>query len=921
MQNKQGAGTIEESVRRKSHTRRLAKTSRKSNKEKPLNVKTEIIRHFFSWWTEFVRKNAVWVLVTVVLLSLGAGSYAALRFKINVDAAAMFPDDLPQRVVTREFFEQFPMLKDTMLIVVEAPTPTLAQVAALQLSQQLRKNEGQTFHTIFAPGADPFMNRLAFLMQPVDQLEDVADHLARVQPYVGALNQDPSLRGVLHVLDLTIREGGDAVFEQKEFGALLLAIREVVDGVVEDSPKVLAWDDLLGGRTSTKAERRQFVVVQPVLNHDLMRPATAAIEAVYREAEALGLTEDNGYRVRLTGDIALLHDDVNAILGAGMQSNLISFVLVAAMVWYAMRSARMFSAVIASLCVGFLLTTAFAVFAIGELDIISMTYGALVIGLGVDFGIHFGMRYWEHLDGGKGHTKALAATGEDLGVPLLLCAATTGIGFLSFQVTDYIGVANLGLICAAGIMICLFCSVTVIPAILTIWPVRLPPLMHAESKFQHKILSLPSQHSRKICWTFAALGCLAAALLPRVYFDYNPLSLRDQRAESVRTFFELIDEEGGVLWSVSGVESNPEVARQKAVELRKLDSVKSAFTIHDLIPEDQDEKLAILEDIALFMPPPPSDTERHPAPTVDEDAAAIHQFVQSLEVVQREHAEDPKFESARQLYTSLSRLDQRLSESSDRVPMVRMLRDHLSRPVPIFLDRLYAALTPGKITLADIPEELRQRMITPDGQYRIEVYPRGNLQNNAALLQFSKQVKTVLPSEVGMVPELIESGNTIVRSFRAACMAAVVVMVFVVFAIWRRVLDTVYVMLALLLGSLFTCATMALVGLSFNYANVVMLPLMLGIGVDTGIHLVQRYRTEGLRGAELLGSSTTKAVLWSSLTTIAGFGSLATAHHMGMATLGRLLSIGILWMLICNLIFLPALLERQSAADGSEKRR
>lgn len=891
-----------------------------SNKEKPLNTKSEIVRHFFSWWTEFVRKNAVWVLVTIVLFSLGAGSYAALRFKINVDASAMFPEDLPQRVVTREFFQQFPMLKDTMLVVVEAPTPTLAQVAALQLSQQLRKSEGKTFHTVFAPGADPFMNRLAFLSQSVDQLEEIADHLARVQPYVGELNQDPSLRGVLHVLDLTIREGGTAVFEQKEFSALLSAMHEVVDGVVANAPKVLAWDDLLGGRTSTKAERRQFIVVQPVLDHDLMRPATAAIETVYREAAALGLTEGNGYRVRLTGEIALLHDDVNAILGAGMQSNLLSFILVAAMVWYAMRSGRMFCAVLASLGVGFLLTTAFAVFVVGEFDIVSMTYGALVIGLGVDFGIHFGMRYWEHLDGGKGHTEALAATGEDLGIPLLLCAMTTAIGFLSFQVTDYLGVAHLGLICGAGILICLFCSVTVIPAILTIWPVRLPPLTHTESKLRHKIASIPSRHARKICWAFGVLGVFSAALLPKVYFDYNPAALRDQRAESVRMFFELLDEEGGVLWSVSGVEPSPEVARDKAAELRKLDSVKNAFTIYDLVPEEQDEKLAILEDIMLFMPPPPSETTRRPAPTLEEDAEAIHQLTQDLETVLREHTSDPKFESTRQLYTSLSKLNQRLAVDEDRAQMIPMLRDRLARPVPIFLDRLYAGLVPEKITLADIPEELRRRMVTADGQYRIEVYPRDNLRSNKALLQFRNEVKTVLPSEVGMVPEMIESGNTIVRSFREACMAAVVVMIFVVFAIWRRVLDTVYVMLPLLLGSLFTCATMVLMGLSFNYANVVMLPLMLGIGVDTGIHLVQRYRAEGLRGAELLSSSTTKAVLWSSLTTIAGFGSLATAHHMGMATLGRLLSIGILWMLICNLIFLPALLECQSAADDSKKK-
>lgn len=855
------------------------------------------------------------VLVATALLCLGAGTYAALHFKISVDEAAMFPDDLPHRVITREFHAQFPMLQDTLLIVVEGPTPTLTQIATLQLSQRLRTHHSAAFRTIFAPGADPFMNRAAFLYQSVEEVEEIADHLARVQPYIGELNRDPSLRGVLNVLGWTVREGGDAVFEQKEFNALLASLGEVVDGTVADSPKVLPWDEMLSGKTATKADRRQFIVVQPVLNPELMRPATAAIEAVAHETTALGFSEENGYRVRLTGEIALLHDDVNAILSAGVQSTLLSFALVAIMVWFALRSGRLILAILATLTVGLILTTAFAFFAVGELDIISMAFGALIIGLSVDFGIHFGMAYWEEIDAGRQHSGALAATGERLGIALLLCAATTAIGFLSFQVTDYLSVAHLGLICGGGMFICLFCTVTIMPAVLTLWPARLPRRTPTESPLRHRILSFPSRHAKPVLWAFATLGGVALLCIPKIYFDYNPIPLRDQRAESVHVFFELLGEEGGVLWSVSRVEQDYETARKKVAELRQLDVVKSAFTVHDFIPDDQEEKLAILEDVALFLPPPPSEAERLAAPTIDEDAEAVRRLLQDLALAIGEHPDDPRYENVRQLYASLSRLQARLEKPAERAMLIDSLRQSIAKPVPLFLDRLYTAIDPGEITLADIPKELYERMVTPDGKFRIEVYPKENLRDNAAILRFHDQIQTALPGAVGMVPEFLESGNTIVRSFREALLTAIVVMVFVVFLIWRRVLDTLYVMLPLLLGALLTCATMVLTGMSFNYANVIMLPLMLGIGIDTGIHLVQRYRNEGMRGAELLGSSTSRAVLWSALTTIASFGSLATSHHMGMATLGRLLSIGILWMLVCNLIFLPALLERLAASE------
>jgi predicted RND superfamily exporter protein len=228
--------------------------------------------------------------------------------------------------------------------------------------------------------------------------------------------------------------------------------------------------------------------------------------------------------------------------------------------------------------------------------------------------------------------------------------------------------------------------------------------------------------------------------------------------------------------------------------------------------------------------------------------------------------------------------------------------------LPEQLRILDAALSAGRVTLEKLPDTILERMITADGRVRIQIFPRDDLNDHAALAAFVDGVKSIAPEVAGSASEILESGRAVVRALTQAMLSAFIVITLFLLILWRRIDDTALVLVPLLLASALTVATAVLADIPFNFADVIVLPLLLGIGVDSGIHLVHRLRVSAGGEGSLLATSTARAVTYSALTTIASFGSLGLATHLGLATLGRLLTIGVGYTLVCNLIVLPALI-------------
>jgi len=533
----------------------------------------------------------------------------------------------------------------------------------------------------------------------------------------------------------------------------------------------------------------------------------------------------------------------------------------------------------------------------------------LFIGLGVDFSIHLGMHFQEEIRRGKDPIGALRAAIDEVGGSLLICTLTTAIGFYAFVPTDYLGVAELGLISGTGMFVILAQNLTLLPALL-LWR-RPPGGFSAGPPTSHRWLATPAaleRHPRVIVGVGVALAVGALALYPRAWFDSDVVAMRDPGAESVQAFRDLLAQSDTSPWYADVLAPDLDTAEELKRRLAALDLVGAARTVNSWIPADQEEKLEILADAAFLLDTPaPSDDHRAAVP-VEQQIDALRELRDLLDTPELNHYRSPLARSVARLRDELDAFLGRLETEPDpSVPLAALERILLGR-LPEQIERMRAALGAEEFGLDDLPAALREQLLAPTGEARVQVFPAGDLAEEGAREAFVDAVREIAPRATGVSVNLVEFGRATARSLREALLLALVVIAALLFGLTHRVRDVVLILSPLVLAGAWTFGGMALLGMPFNFVNVIVLPLLLGIGVDSGVHLVRRSHEALRAGTQLLGTTTAEAVFWSAVTTIASFGSLALSRHRGLASMGAVLVFGMLFTLLANLVVLPALL-------------
>ncbi len=859
--------------------------------------------------TDACRRRPLLVILGTLALCAASLVYTARNLGIRGDSDYLLSQDLPFKQHERSYREAFPIAYDNIFVVIDAATPEQAGEAASALAARLQ-DRPQFFHSAYLPGGGEFFEQHAFLYLEKEKLQSLADHLARVQPYLAELSRDGTLRGLASMLGRGVRAVRDGDVSPERLRPIFEAFQAVLAARLEGRSHPLSWAEILSEGDFEGDARRRFLLVQPVLDVSDLQPAKGAILEIRRLANNLGLNAKGGVSVRITGDAALSYEEIGAVKSQAAASALGSLVLVSVVLWVGLRSLSLILAVIATLLVGLSLNLGFTTLAVGHLNMISAAFAVLFIGLGVELEIHFSMRYQELLTQGRDHAAALRETAGDVGSSLFLTAVTTAIGFFSFMPTSFVGVAELGLISGAGIFIGFLGTMTFLPALMSVWSPRAPRATPRSFAWTaQRLTDLPLRHPGAVRWTALVLGLGAIFVLPRVRFDNNPLAVRDPSTESVQTFSELLEGSTTTPWTLNAVAPDLAHAQELARRLRALDEVGRVVTVADFVPSDQEEKLGIIEDVAMFLAPNPGPDGRVPPPTPGEQVAALHRLEEELGRLLSDGAPPVLGASAERLRGGLQLYLASLATSGAAAESVAGLEEGLLGTLPEQLRILSRALEAGHITLQNLPDALVERMVTADGRVRLEIFPEHDLKDHAALAAFVDGVRDAVPEVAGSAAEILESGRAVERALTQALLLALTTMTLVLLLVWRRVGDTALVLVPLLLAAALTVGAAVLFQIPFNFADVIVLPLLVGIGVDSAIHMVHRARALGGLSAELLATSTARAIAYGSLTNIASFGTMGLASHRGLATMGQLLNVGVILTLFCNLVVLPALIE------------
>jgi len=837
-------------------------------------------------------------LVLLIFLSLSASSlyYTFNNLGVNTDTTQMLASDLPFQQMRRKVEEIFPQDSEILLILIDASTPEQAKAATLDLGRRLAAEKGAV-QSLYIPGEGTFFDKQGLLYLDADDLDALATHLARAQPFIGKLADDYSLAGLFSILGSAIGQTDDSL--PLEINPLLLKVSTGIKASSENSYYQLSWQQLMYG--SDRVSNRRLILLKPILDFSEIMAAEKSfvtIKKIVGEVQSFypELT------VRITGEIALEFEELESVAHSAVWAGIFSLILVCASLLFGLGSVKLMLATLLTLIIGLILTAGFATLAVGHLNLISIAFAVLYIGLGVDYAIHLCLRYRDFVQEKMPNAKALTESIRSVGPSIILCAVSTAIGLYAFIPTDYIGVSELGTIAGTGMFIGLVVTLSVLPAIFSLSPLSTPkPLGGYLPEWFYNI---PFKYASVIKPFSIILVVLVPLFLFDVEFDSNPINMRDPNTESVSTFKELLKSTSESPFVLTMLATDAKSAMVFAKQLEELSTVKSAVTIFDFVPDDQDKKLAIIEDLDFILGSQLRVFDK--SPEGGKNRQALENFLAKINHLIKEKGASAN-PTLLTIKDELSRLLGMIDNQPVREPeLLSRLETSLLGSLPTSLAAIDRGLQASPFTLVDIPKALLQRWVSKDGVYRIQINPKKDLNDPANLKEFVDQVQSIDENVAGLPVGDQASGKAVVLAFQQAFIGALLAIALLLVIILRSIKDASLVLfLLILVGSLTGMATVVLDS-PFNFANIIALPLLLGLGVDSCIHVVHRARNLSTVNRNPLRTSTARGVVFSSLTTLFSFSSLAFTPHLGTASMGLLLTIGILFTLFSTLLILPA---------------
>ena len=844
------------------------------------------------------------------LLAGGALVYTIRHLGVNTDTSSLVSDELEWRDTYRAYERAFPDVGGGLVVLIDARTPELAEASARRLARELEKDTA-TFRSVYQPDGGPFFERHGLLFRDPDTLKAVAERVAASGEFLSDIDRDPGLGGLSTALERALRSRqGDAAGEAGDLSPVLGLLAASAFAASEGQCEPVPWGAFFDGRPPTARERRRILEIQPRLEFANRVPGREPMTRVREAAQRLGLNAQSGVSLRLTGTVAIEAEELETTLGAVRRAGVLAAASVAVILFIALRSVPLILVSLATLATGLAATSAFAALAIGHVNLISVAFAVLYLGLGIDYALHLCLRYRAHCALGREAGTAIDLAVAEVGPSLVLSALTTAACFYAFIPTDFIGVAELGLIGGTGMLISVAVTLTLIPAALSV--LRVPDDPRTLPDGLPALARWVGRRRAAILVVSAVSAAVAITVLPRSSFDENPLNLRDPESESVKAYRDLLADPSTKPLTLSIVTPDATAAAAATGALELLPEVEAVRTVADFIPRDQAIKGAHLARLAAALPPsaPPSTPRQSALDGVDD--------LQALLTRARWVGSEEERIAARQAFHALRRWQQRIKrwDLAGRDRHAQALEAALVGALPALLDHARQAAESPRVSYETLPADLVRRWVGAAGEHRLEVVPAGTLADTEELRRFVDAVRTVEPDATGDAVTQIETGRVAVAAFRQALLAAGLITAIILISLLRSWTATALVLGPLALAAVWTGGLVVALGMPFNFANVIALPLLLGVGVDNGIHMVHQVRRRPTPSDPLDGS-TGRAILFASLTTIASFGNLAFAAHVGMATMGRLLSVGMACVLVSTLVVLPTLFPRTEPQQAS----
>ena len=850
----------------------------------------------------------------------------------------------------REEFKDF----DDLLIAVEGTNKQRVKEFVEELANFLISNPAD-FKDVFYKIDPEFIDSQKLLFLSLNELHSLKHKIELNKGLISSVVQKPGLESLFKEVDKEItraktgNSGSDSSVNDGELinnkepekpvdlSLAISVLEQMVAHVKGDKILSSPWQNLFikkngdvdeEGYLTTKKGKFYFIFVNPVEDKQDFAQAVDQIKLLRNYIKELELKYPD-VSAGVTGSAALSSDEMISSRDDTIKASLISIIGVAVLLIISLKGFVFPLSAVFTLIISVCLSIGFTTLTVGHLNVLSVVFTTILIGLGIDFGIHFIMRYQEEMAAENKVLSAITKSVNRTGKGIITGAITTSFAFMATMLADFKGIAELGFIAGTGIIICLIVTMTLLPSIIIIfekfkWRKSTEKTELKKSIFHysiskvtiHPVLDLLLKKPKILIGFTIASVLLSGFLMKDVRFDYNILNLQADGVESVDYEKRIIEHsDRSALYGAIVVDTFDEIPTMKK-RLESLPSVDIVNCIDSIIPDNQDEKLEIIQEIpALFSEI--SFTQEASAPvnlpnlsnTLNKISLKIGKDAHGMRISSN-RTDSESYVKVRNLISNFNEV----AKTKEGNLVEQELNEYQNILFADFNKKLTSfagAIMPDKIEVDNIPEPFKERFIGKTGKFFLQVFPKINIYERGAMEKFTTDIRSVDPDATGPAITSGESSRLMKEGYVMGGLYAFIAIIIFICLSFKNLRYTLLAIVPLTVGASWTLAIMGIFNLRFNLANLIILPLIIGIGVDNGIHIVHRFKDDLGSGNAVSPAykSTGKAIILSSLTTTVGFGSLMVASHRGIHSIGALLTIGVLCCLVASLTILPAILK------------
>jgi hopanoid biosynthesis associated RND transporter like protein HpnN len=868
------------------------------------------------------RVIAVAILVTLPVLMVAAG------LEVSTSRTALVSEDNPHWQRYMAFAHEFGIPEDLVVVAKGEPAQVHAfsdaVAAELSGSPQVKAVFHRVDLSVFEERAplfieasvlsvlerlakDPAVGRLRAHSDPASRLQALAELMEAVPKVVSDDRAEAETALMATALEALLAGLGRYTLEGKRDPIVLLDREATMQTALGDK-RESALD--AKGYLTTDAGQTGVIFVRPTYTRDEMSVVVPFVALVRQACEAAGRAHPE-VQFGLTGIPASEVDELTSITHDTVLTTVIALVGVVALFMLYFPALRLLAISLVPVLFGTIWTGAFIRLAFGFVNLMSSIFLVVLIGLGIDFSIHIASRFLEQRRAGDASDVAAFTAVSCAGRAVLTGAVTTAGAFLAVGWCGFKGIEELGIAASVGMMITVASALTVFPAILALMGSRLPAV-EGRTGPTRLIVHRVVQARLPILVVALVLTVPLGVLAYRTPFDFSLLNLLPEDVESAQLMVEMIENRDLSANAVAVAVDDLDEARDMEARLKALPTVYRVVSAASFLPPEQDLRMQALARIQLALREghEAAAAEGRPAPTLLQAVTALESALERLSELA--FAAGNQKEAVEHLERSLDAVSKvrEVLEDGGATPSIeagaRAYGERLAGVVDTLSSRVDLVLAAGPLTPEVLPANLRQRFVSAEGRFAVYAVPRYSMWDRDALAEFIAEVRGVAPGVTGFPETFYENAGLIQRGFYAASLYASIAVVVLLWIDLRRLRYVLYALIPVGLGAVWMLGCMGLLGLPYNLANIVGLPLIIGVGIDSGVHVLHRYLETG--SVETATVKTGGAVMLSSLTTMVGFGSLAFASHRGYSSLGQILFLGVGACLMMAVTVLPAVL-------------